>query len=429
MSKRDKKIVISIFSIVAVIALAAGSVYAYFSFVTNSGVVQTTDGKLDIDYNISEPNLTGVLIPSATRSGGVLEVATAKLNTGSVPAAINFYITPTSITGFPLSALSYDVDVLNTSNEVINNYTGTFSSASLNTPLKIIDGYNLSTNLLTFNIYIWLDGSKINNENFNSNNSFSATITADSVQITGDFTPDPNPITDYEYTLFPKSETNLDRDYVLLKKYIGTSPTVIVPNTYTVGNVEYKTIFGMTSSPPNSTFKDNTIITDVVLPSEYLITYSTSSLGQSSISNNSMAHFFSGCTSLVNVSVIPDSVTYMDSTFFGCTSLENAPIIPSSVTRMMETFLYCTSLENAPIIPSSVTNMTATFRGCTNLEGTIRIESSNVSYSRGYSAGYPFDTVDPIIKPITVEVPAGSTTYTNINNKKPDNVTVTTFTP
>ena len=205
MSKRDKKIVISIFSIVAVIALAAGSVYAYFSFVTNSGVVQTTDGKLDIDYNISEPNLTGVLIPSATRSGGVLEVATAKLNTGSVPAAINFYITPTSITGFPLSALSYDVDVLNTSNEVINNYTGTFSSASLNTPLKIIDGYNLSTNLLTFNIYIWLDGSKINNENFNSNNSFSATITADSVQITGDFTPDPNPITDYEYTLFPKS--------------------------------------------------------------------------------------------------------------------------------------------------------------------------------------------------------------------------------
>ncbi len=187
MRENNKKIIISIFSVIAIIVLVAGSVYAYFSFVTNGGTVQTTNGKLDVDYNISEPNLTGVLIPSATRSGGVLEVATAKLNTGSVDAAINFYITPTSITGFPLSALCYDVDVLNTSNEVINTYMGTFSSASLNTPLKIIDGYNLTTNLLTFNIYIWLDGSKINNENFNSNNSFSATITADTAHITGEF--------------------------------------------------------------------------------------------------------------------------------------------------------------------------------------------------------------------------------------------------
>ena len=425
MSKRDKKIVISIFSIVAVIALAAGSVYAYFSFVTNSGVVQTTDGKLDIDYNISEPNLTGVLIPSATRSGGVLEVATAKLNTGSVPAAINFYITPTSITGFPLSALSYDVDVLNTSNEVINTYTGTFSSASLNTPLKIIDGYNLSTNLLTFNIYIWLDGSKINNENFSSNNSFSATITADTVQITGEFDV-PNPLTDYQYTLFPKSETNLDRDYVLLIKYIGTSPIVVVPNTYTVDNVVYKTVFyGGTYSPPNSTFKGNTIITDVVFPSEYLFSYSTSSLNQSNIRNDSMFVFFAGCTSLVNAPVIPNTVTNMDRTFNGCTSLVNAPEIPNSVKYMGYAFSGCTSLVTAPIIPSSVTDMTTTFHGCTNLEGTVRIESANVSYSTGYVSGYPFGNT---VNPITVEVPAGSTTYSNLNYC-PSNVTITTFTP
>ena len=187
MTEKDKKIIISIFSIVAIIALVSGAVYAYFSFVTNSGNVATTNGKLDIDYNISNPELTGILIPSSSRSGGIMETATAKLKTGSVDAAINFYITPTSIQGFPLSALSYDVDVIDTSDNVVATYSGNFNDAVVNTPLKIVDAHDLSTDLLTFNIYLWLDGSKINNDNFNVNNSFTAVISADTVQITGEF--------------------------------------------------------------------------------------------------------------------------------------------------------------------------------------------------------------------------------------------------
>ena len=89
MTEKDKKIIISIFSIVAIIALVSGAVYAYFSFVTNGGNVVTTNGKLDIDYNISNPELTGILIPSSSRSGGIMETATAKLKTGSVDAASN----------------------------------------------------------------------------------------------------------------------------------------------------------------------------------------------------------------------------------------------------------------------------------------------------------------------------------------------------
>ena len=35
---------------------------------------------------------------------------------------------------------------------------------------------------------------------------------------------EPNPITDYEYVLFPKSETDLDEDYILLiRNYYGTN--------------------------------------------------------------------------------------------------------------------------------------------------------------------------------------------------------------
>ena len=184
---KKKKLIISILGVLVIIAVVSSASYAYFRFVTNSGNIESTAGKLDIDYNISEPNLTGTLIPSATRSGGVLESITAKLKEGSVDGAINLYINPTEVVGIPLGALSYDVDVIDTSSNVINHYSGDFSTATINTPYKIVDAYDLSTNLLTFNIYIWLDGSKINNENFNSTNHFNAIITADSVHITGEF--------------------------------------------------------------------------------------------------------------------------------------------------------------------------------------------------------------------------------------------------
>ncbi len=139
----------------------------------------------------------------------------------------------------------------------------------------------------------------------------------------------------------------------------------------------------------------------------------------------SMSSTFSGCTSLVNAPTIPNSVTSMSSTFYGCTSLVNAPTIPNSVTSMSSTFYGCTSLVTAPTIPSSVTNMTSTFRGCTSLTGTVRINSSNVTRTSG-TTYHPFYGTSSS-NAITVEVPSGSTTYTNINNDKPSNVTVVTY--
>ena len=116
----------------------------------------------------------------------------------------------------------------------------------------------------------------------------------------------------------------------------------------------------------------------------------------------------------------------MSSTFSGCTSLVNVPIIPDSVTNMSYTFENCTSLSSTIMtIPSLVTNMTGTFSGCTKLSGTIRINSTNVSYSNS-SNYYPFYGTS---KSIIVQVPSGSTTYTNMSKSsyKPRNVTISTF--
>ena len=182
-----RKLIISVLLILVIVMVSVGGTYAYFMFVTNSGTTLSASSKLDIDYHISNASVSGTLIPSATRSGGVMETVTAKLNSGSVPAAINLYITPTEIEGFPASALNWEVDVVDTSSNILNHYSGNFSTATINTPYKIVDAYPLTSNLLTFNIYIWLNGQTLTNQNFDSDNEFTATITADSVHITGEF--------------------------------------------------------------------------------------------------------------------------------------------------------------------------------------------------------------------------------------------------
>ena len=89
-----------------------------------------------------------------------------------------------------------------------------------------------------------------------------------------------------------------------------------------------------------------------------------------------MRSCFNGCTSLVQVSDIPNSVTDMYSCFKGCTKLERVPNIPDSVTDMSFCFKGCTKLERVPNIPDSVTNMSYCFGGCTKLERVPNIPDS-----------------------------------------------------
>ena len=81
-----------------------------------------------------------------------------------------------------------------------------------------------------------------------------------------------------------------------------------------------------------------------------------------------MKSCFKGCTNLVQVSNIPDSITDMWGFFAGCTNLEQVSNIPNSVKDMGSCFRGCTKLEQVPNIPNSVTNMNSCFKGCTKLE-------------------------------------------------------------
>ena len=111
------------------------------------------------------------MIPSSTATEGLTSVAVARLDTGSVPAAFNIYITPTSIDGLNISALKWEVTGTN-NGEIVYTNNGDFSTAVKDTAITIVDKYELKSTDTTFNIYIWLDASLINTSINNVNFTF-----------------------------------------------------------------------------------------------------------------------------------------------------------------------------------------------------------------------------------------------------------------
>ena len=236
-------------------------------------------------------------------------------------------------------------------------------------------------------------------------------------------------------------------DNIVNGKIKGTVPQYIKID----GISEIYTVTGM----QNTFFKDTNLIEAPVIPNtvtkmgnEYIAGtfYKCSNLTISpKIPNGvtSMFYTFSGCSSLTTAPTIPSGVTDMDSTFYGCSSLKIAPEIPdsvtsmdytfsgcsslttvpkisSSVTSMFYTFSDCSSLTTAPQIPSSVTNMDNTFSQCINLTGIIKINARNVTENWTFGG---------VSKPLIIQVPAGSTTYTNFTESYADssNITIQTF--
>lgn len=131
-------------------------------------------------------------------------------------------------------------------------------------------------------------------------------------------------------------------------------------------------------------------------------TYDSSILVDGKINAKMPAYIASAAEgSITSDDLIP--VTSMKYSFTYDSYVKQISAIPSTVTDMDSTFYNCTSLEVAPVIPASVTNMCETFSRCTALTGTIRINSENVTNFEGCFYN--------ITETLTVQVPAGSTTY------------------
>ena len=164
----------------------------------------------------------------------------------------------------------------------------------------------------------------------------------------------------------------------------------------------------------------NTWILRDTFSSSYICPYDINKLVDGKIDTKMPAYIASAAEgSVTSDDLIP--VTSMAYSYAYNSSVKQISAIPSTVIDMNHTFYYCASLEVAPVIPASVTNMCETFRGCTGLTGTIRINSENVTNFEGCF----YD----ITETLTVQVPAGSTTYDTLTAEygTSGNITIETF--
>lgn len=76
---------------------------------------------------------------------------------------------------------------------------------------------------------------------------------------------------------------------------------------------------------------------------------------------------FAGCSSLISVYNIPDSVTDMTGTFSNCSALKEISNFPDTLGTLSNCFTACSALETVPTIPNTVRNMYKAFFGCTTL--------------------------------------------------------------
>lgn len=184
---RKIKLIGTVLGVVLFIFLVAGFTYAYLEVRTEK-TLTTGSGKLSIDYAIVQDIESSALSPSTSKSGGLHGQVKAKLSTGSVPGMFNLYITPSAISSGLTSneVLKYEV-YKNENNTSSLIKSGNFKNATVGTSINIANSKLSDSSKYTFfDIYIWLDNSLVTSSSV-INQSFSAEISADSTNITGEF--------------------------------------------------------------------------------------------------------------------------------------------------------------------------------------------------------------------------------------------------
>ena len=394
--KNSKRIGI-IIGIVLFIVLAVGVTYAVIAWKTSNYNI-TLNSKCLVEGNFTKSNnINGDDLLLVDASGDEINEITIKkgmvlsnfsiwkdstsdcsingylriaLNVTSLPAA--YTATGDSTNALQYALFYYDpedfpnVNSNDLDGEVFNTLTKGYITTTGTKDIyydTILDN-NIKKNYI---LAIYLDGNLTHNNASDTN--FSANVETSIEQINGDIPiimPPYNPITDFEY--------EIDGTDINIKKYIGSSEIISIPDTYEIDGLIYNTkIVGYTNRVCS---------------------------GRPPVCRNYGYSTFYGLTNIVSVNI---NKSYLSGgSLYGC-------------------FQGCTSLKNIPSVPSSVNNMNRMFNGCTSLEGTIRINSSNVTNVTNAFTG--------TVKNITVEVPANSTTYDTFmaDDNLPSNVTIVTY--
>ena len=107
---------------------------------------------------------------------------------------------------------------------------------------------------------------------------------------------------------------------------------------------------------------------------------------------------FYGCSSLIDVTNLPDSVDEcgLTNTFAYCKSLTCVPKLPTGAKYLIGTFKYCENMSQPPILPEDTIQLDSTFMNCTSLKYTPEFTKDIVSMPNAFDHCTSLETVNPL---------------------------------
>lgn len=157
-----KKTILYIVIVLLLTIITVGSTYAYF-YATSKSNVSTNSHNFEVIYNggtaIDKPlNLV------KTKEEGVNTTVNIGVDTDSVLVKANLYINIEEITeAIATEAFIWEVYKVSETGESRVNW-GTFDEKQNDDKVYIVTNYQLSTEITSFKVYIWLNGYIAGNE-------------------------------------------------------------------------------------------------------------------------------------------------------------------------------------------------------------------------------------------------------------------------
>lgn len=167
--------IIIVLLIVLTICLVTFSVtYAWFVTTQSTNTVSgATSGKLEIIYDKGQ-DVTGTLKPSSSKENGLMATVKIRQSATSVNGLGTITLNVVSIAPeLAINGLKWELYKDSSSSPISK---GTFNGVTSNSQIDLIKDTPLTTTDTKFTLYIWLNGSEVNNSVMNK--SFSAYISA-----------------------------------------------------------------------------------------------------------------------------------------------------------------------------------------------------------------------------------------------------------
>lgn len=185
-----KRLFYTIILVISIIVLVVGGTYAWFiTSVNATNKANTNSKKFQVIYT-GDTRLDGNLLMTNSKTDNYKRTVKAKVADDSVSAKLNLYINIEEISAnLAVEGFVWEVYGYQNGTQVYAN-SGNFNGKSATTGNNIIDLTNFTDHVYTitnvettFDIYLWLDGNKVDESVLGS--TFKGTIEAKTENFTG----------------------------------------------------------------------------------------------------------------------------------------------------------------------------------------------------------------------------------------------------